>query len=245
MAINFPASPADGDVYLGYYWDDAKGAWRSQQVNSSSVITSPTTPTGATAGDLWFNNNDGTLYVYYNDGISTYWTEVKANSSLNTTLSARTTALESGVGKIVSAQVYTNSTRTVFSGSTTPVTLWSGISFSKVYASSKLIITGHIQTKGGWQYATNMRFLVGSTYFDGIGGWTDTSDAGTNQTYYARAVPINAEITGQPAGTVSVSLIKVNADAQGMPTFTFNPNATDDARYPQTRSTLTVLEVAQ
>lgn len=75
MAIDFPSSPADGDIYQGYIWDDAKNAWRSRQVNSSAVITSPTTPTGATAGDLWFNSNDGTLYVYYNDGITSQWIE--------------------------------------------------------------------------------------------------------------------------------------------------------------------------
>lgn len=79
MAINFPASPADGDVYLGYYWDDAKGAWRSQQANSSAVVTSPTKPVSATAGDLWFNSTDGTLYVYYNDGITSQWVEIQAN----------------------------------------------------------------------------------------------------------------------------------------------------------------------
>ena len=102
MAINFPSSPTNGQTYLGYYWDATKGAWRSQQTNSSSVITSPTTPTGATAGDLWFNNNDGTLYVYYNDGISTYWTEIKANSALGTTLDDRLTVAESKITTIQS-----------------------------------------------------------------------------------------------------------------------------------------------
>lgn len=100
MAIDFPASPSDGDIYEGYYWDDTKGAWRSRQENSSAVITSPTTPTGATAGDLWFNNNDGTLYVYYNDGIQTYWTEIKANSALGTTLDDRLTLIEAGNRRI-------------------------------------------------------------------------------------------------------------------------------------------------
>ena len=102
MAINFPGSPTNGQTYLGYYWDSAKSAWRSQQVNSSAVVTSPTTPTGATAGDLWFNNNDGTLYVYYNDGISTYWTEIKANSALGTTLDDRLTVAESKITTIQS-----------------------------------------------------------------------------------------------------------------------------------------------
>jgi hypothetical protein len=81
MAINFPTSPTDGQVYQGYAWDDAKGAWRSVQINSSAVITSPTVPTGATAGDLWFNSNDGTFYVYYNNGLTTQWVEIRSQTS--------------------------------------------------------------------------------------------------------------------------------------------------------------------
>jgi hypothetical protein len=79
MAIDFPDSPTDGQEFQGYYWDDSKQAWRSQSTNRGSVITSSTTPTGATAGDLWFNTVDGTMYVYYDDGITTQWVEVQAN----------------------------------------------------------------------------------------------------------------------------------------------------------------------
>jgi hypothetical protein len=79
MAIDFPDSPTPGQEFQGYYWDDSKQAWRSQSTNRGSVITSATTPTGATAGDLWFNTVDGTLFVYYDDGITTQWVEVQAN----------------------------------------------------------------------------------------------------------------------------------------------------------------------
>jgi len=79
MAIDFPDSPTPGQEFQGYYWDDSKQAWRSQSTNRGSVITSATTPTGATAGDMWFNTVDGTMYVYYNDGITTQWVEVQAN----------------------------------------------------------------------------------------------------------------------------------------------------------------------
>jgi hypothetical protein len=79
MAIDFPDSPTDGQEFQGYYWDDSKQAWRSQSTNRGSVITSATTPTGATAGDLWFNTVDGTMYVYYDDGITTQWVEIQAN----------------------------------------------------------------------------------------------------------------------------------------------------------------------
>jgi hypothetical protein len=79
MAIDFPDSPTPGQEFQGYYWDDSKQAWRSQSTNRGSVITSATTPTGATAGDLWFNTVDGTMYVYYDDGITTQWVEIQAN----------------------------------------------------------------------------------------------------------------------------------------------------------------------
>lgn len=96
MAIDFPASPTNGQIYQGYYYDSSKSAWRSQNPGRGSVITSATTPTGASAGDMWFNSNDGSLYVYYNDGIQSYWTEIKANSSLNTTLGATKANLSGG-----------------------------------------------------------------------------------------------------------------------------------------------------
>mgnify|MGYP000211554951 CR=1 FL=1 len=79
MAIDFPASPTPGQVFQGYYWDDDKNAWRSQSSSGGSVITSATIPTGANAGDLWFNTVDGTMYVYYNDGITAQWVEIQAN----------------------------------------------------------------------------------------------------------------------------------------------------------------------
>jgi hypothetical protein len=79
MAIDFPNSPTPGQVFQGYYWDNIKQAWRSNKQTSSSVITSSTTPTGATAGDLWFNTSDGTLSVFYSDGITSQWVEIQAN----------------------------------------------------------------------------------------------------------------------------------------------------------------------
>lgn len=30
MALNFPSSPSDGDVYDNFYWDAAAGIWRRQ-----------------------------------------------------------------------------------------------------------------------------------------------------------------------------------------------------------------------
>lgn len=79
MAIDFPSSPTNGQIYQGYYWDNAKQAWRSNNPATGSVIMSSTTPVGATSGDMWFNTSDGTMFVYYNDGITTQWVEIQAN----------------------------------------------------------------------------------------------------------------------------------------------------------------------
>jgi hypothetical protein len=79
MAIDFPSSPTPGQQFQGYFWDNDKSAWRSQSATGGSVITSATTPTGATAGDLWFSTVDGTMYVYYDDGITGQWVEIQAN----------------------------------------------------------------------------------------------------------------------------------------------------------------------
>jgi hypothetical protein len=39
----------------------------------ASVTISPTPPGSPTAGDLWFNSENGTLYVYYDDGDTQQW----------------------------------------------------------------------------------------------------------------------------------------------------------------------------
>ena len=96
MAIDFPASPTPGQVFQGYYWDNDKQAWRSETPSVGAVVTSTTTPTGAKNGDLWYNTNDGTLYVYFDNGITAYWTEIKANSALTTTLNATKANLAGG-----------------------------------------------------------------------------------------------------------------------------------------------------
>jgi hypothetical protein len=149
MAIDFPASPTNGQIYQGYYYDSSKAAWRSQGTSHGSVITSATTPTGATAGDMWFNTVDGTLFIYYNDGISTNWVEVNSTSSLigqefdtrldsleatRTSILAGTTKLP---GSVVQVQEYRGGVQTTTSGP--PVDLIN-ITFTTKFANSKLYL---------------------------------------------------------------------------------------------------------
>jgi hypothetical protein len=128
MAIDFPNSPNPGQEFQGYYWDDTKQAWRSQSTNRGSVITSATTPTGATAGDLWFNTVDGTMYVYYDDGITTQWVEVQANvdnyktPSQNYIINGGFDIWQRGTGSTENSGIYSNSDRWVSGSNSTTIT---------------------------------------------------------------------------------------------------------------------------
>lgn len=77
MAINFPDSPSNGDTQTingaVYAYNSTTGKWDVSGDNTTNVTVSDTAPSGAVAGDQWFNSTDGSLYVYYNDGSSSQW----------------------------------------------------------------------------------------------------------------------------------------------------------------------------
>tara|TARA_A100001015_G_scaffold228511_1_gene258219 strand:- start:126 stop:1451 length:1326 start_codon:yes stop_codon:yes gene_type:complete len=77
MAINFPDSPSNGDTQTingsVYTYNSTTGKWDIDGDNTTNVSVSDTAPSGAAAGDQWFNSTDGSLYVYYNDGSSSQW----------------------------------------------------------------------------------------------------------------------------------------------------------------------------
>ena len=77
MAINFPDSPSNGDTQTingaVYTYNSTTGKWDVSGDNTTNVTVSDTAPSGAVAGDQWFNSADGSLYVYYNDGSSSQW----------------------------------------------------------------------------------------------------------------------------------------------------------------------------
>lgn len=75
-------------------YEASTAKWRNK-VASGGVTVGATRPTSAIPGDAWFDSNDGTLYVYYSDGNSFQWVQVKANSALEGTILSRLGALES------------------------------------------------------------------------------------------------------------------------------------------------------
>ena len=73
-AINFPASPSNGDTHQGFVYNSTLGVWNNQ--GTTVIPSSATAPASPRVGDLWFDNSSGTLYFYYNDGSSSQWVGV-------------------------------------------------------------------------------------------------------------------------------------------------------------------------
>ena len=93
-AFNFPATngqPTDGsykyDTGTGivYSWNGTTWTVDAESPEGgASIEISPTPPAPAAEGDLWWNTNDGKLYVYYvqTDG-RTQWVEATPSGTFN------------------------------------------------------------------------------------------------------------------------------------------------------------------
>ena len=85
MALyNFPDSPSNADTVtingITYTYNSTKGYWTSSAGSSggggASVSTSDSAPSSPSDGDLWYDTDDGGMFVYYADGSSNQWVEV-------------------------------------------------------------------------------------------------------------------------------------------------------------------------
>lgn len=101
-ALDFPSSPTNGQVYGQYVYDSTKGAWRVSADLMAAAIPSSTAPTNPVSGDLWFNTNDGVMFMYFNDGNTSQWVEVKSNTASGSTVAARVGAIEAKPSGLVS-----------------------------------------------------------------------------------------------------------------------------------------------
>jgi hypothetical protein len=78
MALDFPASPTDGQVYQNWIYSTDKGAWKAKPLTPAKTLTSDTPPGSPSNGDQWFNTIDGTLYIYVTDVDGSQWVESRA-----------------------------------------------------------------------------------------------------------------------------------------------------------------------
>jgi hypothetical protein len=79
MAINFPNSPSVDDTFTSgvttYKWNGT--VWKVlTSAGGKFTIAETTPPTGALAGDTWFDSGTGYAYIYYDDGTSSQWVQI-------------------------------------------------------------------------------------------------------------------------------------------------------------------------
>ena len=85
-AVNLPDNPANGTTQtvggITYTYNSSKGYWTAAASSGggggggSSVSTSDAAPSSPSDGDLWYDTDDGGMFVYYQDTDSSQWVEV-------------------------------------------------------------------------------------------------------------------------------------------------------------------------
>lgn len=80
MALNFPNSPTDGQVYTDavtgnrYVYSSGSQRWNFS-ANGIDMSVSTDKPVSPQQGDLWWNSDYGRMFVYYTDADSSQWVE--------------------------------------------------------------------------------------------------------------------------------------------------------------------------
>lgn len=84
-AVNLPDNPANGTTQtvggITYTYNSSKGYWTAAASSGgggggASVTTDDTAPGSPSDGDLWYDTDDGGMFVYYQDTDSSQWVEV-------------------------------------------------------------------------------------------------------------------------------------------------------------------------
>jgi hypothetical protein len=82
MALTFPSSPVDGQLYVDtgtgnrYIYDSGKGLWKYASNNVGMTVGTAPPPSASVApGAMWYNTNTGRTFILYDDGDSRQWVE--------------------------------------------------------------------------------------------------------------------------------------------------------------------------
>lgn len=178
-ALDFPATPTNGQVYTqdGSSWtyDSAKGAWRSSPYEPGAAITSATAPTNPQNGDIWFDTDDGTMYVYYNDGTSSQWTEMRSQIATSqvglvpcvpSSISVGSgTGTVNALGQVSFTSSSTVSLNNVFSSAHKNYRIMLNVTNSSVTGNALFI---RLRAGGSDNSAASYQWMVVNTYFNGI-----------------------------------------------------------------------------
>lgn len=143
------------------------------ELPSGGISIGATPPSGASNGDAWFDSTDGSLYVYYDDGVGSSRTNLITNPNFETDVSGWTT--DYGTVTRDTANKYSG----LASALLTPVDPSESIYFYKTAATSGLVVgqtySASVRVKG--VAGKQVRFILGcggsnkTTTFNATGGW--------------------------------------------------------------------------
>ena len=85
MALDFPASPTNGQVFGNYTYNSTKGAWTATAQSPLFAVVGDVKPSSPANGQLWYNSTDGYMYMYYTDGTSNQWVQTGGPAFTNET----------------------------------------------------------------------------------------------------------------------------------------------------------------
>lgn len=86
---------------------------KGQKGERSSSITTSTAPASAADGDFWWDDETGSLYIYYNDGSSSQWVQfnnaVVSDGAISTAKLANDAVTQAKLASVVTFVVYNSS----------------------------------------------------------------------------------------------------------------------------------------
>lgn len=172
------------------------------RANASSILIGNSTPTGQTAGTLWWNNDYGRLFIYYNDGDTNQWVETSPQSGpSNVAIIQANLAFDKANAANVLAftanAVATGANTIAISSNTTAV---SAFNKANTISNTSYSIAGSLQKSS---------FANGTTYYFGCHPQTTLSTTADIHRVY---IPKSGTIT-----RIYFSILN-NAGVQGAPT---------------------------
>ena len=96
MAINFPDSPSDNDIYTvnGKRWIYSSGKWSIYGSTAPDATASDTEPTGVGDGHIWYRSNQSQTLIRYDNT----WVEVGSAGGFDNASTNFPTSLDSATG---------------------------------------------------------------------------------------------------------------------------------------------------
>jgi hypothetical protein len=96
MAINFPDSPSDNDIYTvnGKRWIYSSGKWSIYGTTAPDATASDTEPSGVGDGHIWYRSDESQTLIRYDNT----WVEVGSAGGFDNASTSFPTSLDSATG---------------------------------------------------------------------------------------------------------------------------------------------------